>query len=83
MLIKKFGAEWCTPCKMLTPILEGLKEKHPNLTVEEVDVDQQPEIAAQSYVRALPTLIFYKEGNEISRISGATTVQAIEGHLNG
>lgn len=82
MIIKKFGAEWCAPCKMLEPILEDLKQSNPNLTVEAIDVDNEPEIAAQSHVRGLPTLIFLKEGQEVNRLVGATTKRAIEEVLN-
>ncbi|MDO6803125.1 thioredoxin [Wenyingzhuangia sp. 1_MG-2023] len=58
-----FYAEWCGPCKMQTPILEDLKKRMGNtVAIIKIDIDKNPQVAAQYQVRSVPTLIIFKEG---------------------
>ncbi|MFP4648099.1 MAG: thioredoxin [Halorhodospira sp.] len=58
-----FWAAWCGPCKALAPALEGLEEQHGDqLKVAKVNVDEHMNVAAQYGVRALPTLVLFKDG---------------------
>ena len=58
-----FAAEWCGPCKMLSPVLEDLAREHTNTAViAKVDIDQSPKLAAKYQVTSIPTLIAYKHG---------------------
>lgn len=58
-----FYAEWCGPCKMQTPILEDLKKRMGNTAaIIKIDIDKNPQVAAQYQVRSVPTLIIFKEG---------------------
>ena len=62
VVLVDFFATWCGPCKMLSPELGKLAEKRSDVTVLKVDVDEHSEIAALFNVRAVPTLILFKDG---------------------
>ena len=67
-----FWAPWCGPCKMLGPIVDTLAEENKEkLDVAKVNVDENQSIAAKYGVRGIPTLIFFKNGQEVKRIVGA------------
>lgn len=58
-----FWAEWCGPCRMLLPVLEGLSaEVAGRVRIVKVNVDQSPQTAARYNVRSIPTLILFKNG---------------------
>lgn len=78
-----FYAGWCGPCKMLDPVLKEIADEKPEVTVAKVNVDQQPELAAEYSVRALPTLLFVKDGQVVDRITGVAAKSAITGKLDG
>jgi thioredoxin 1 len=71
-----FYAEWCGPCKMLSPIIEKVKEQlGEEATILKVDVDKNPEAAQKFGIRGVPTLILFKEGNIEWRRSGVIMEQ--------
>ena len=66
-----FSAEWCPPCKMLAPIIEEIAGEYlDTMTVAGADTDTCPETAAKYKVTAVPTLIFFKDGEEVERLTG-------------
>ena len=80
-----FFATWCGPCKMMSPILDQLKEKvGDRLRILKVEVDKNPKIAALYNVRGVPTLVLMKGGEIKWRQSGVvdvdTLVQLIQQH---
>jgi len=82
-----FYAEWCGPCKAMSPALEQFaKETHGQLKVIKVNVDKNQSAAMHYNVRGVPTLILFKKGNAVWRQSGALNTgqlrQAISPHLN-
>ncbi|RKX33500.1 MAG: thioredoxin [Verrucomicrobia bacterium] len=70
-LLVDFWAPWCGPCKAITPILEELAgEMAGKLSIAKVDVDENGEVAAQFNVRAIPTLILFKNGQVAEQFVG-------------
>ena len=66
-----FWAEWCAPCRALAPMLNELAEKYSGkFTVAKVNVDQDQSLAAQYGILNIPTLIFFKGGEEVDRVVG-------------
>ena len=65
-VIVDFWAEWCGPCKMLTPILEELSNEMKNeINVVKVNLDDNQDLAMKYSIRSIPTLLLFKEGNLI------------------
>lgn len=57
-----FFATWCGPCRMVSPIVDEIAEEHPEFLVCKIDVDEEPELAAEFDVSSIPTLVVLKEG---------------------
>ena len=66
-----FWAEWCVPCKALTPVLDGIAgEMSGQAVIGKVNVEEEPEIASRYGVQALPSLLFFKDGNLVDTLVG-------------
>ena len=80
-----FWASWCGPCRMLSPVVDEIAQENDAIAVGKINVDEQPELASQFGVMSIPTLIVFKNGEEIDRSVGAlpkTRLQALlEKHL--
>ncbi|MBQ8498967.1 thioredoxin [Chlamydia sp.] len=70
LVLVDFFAEWCGPCKMLTPVLEAVATELPSVTVLKLDIDASPRPAEQYGVSSIPTLILFKDGREVERSVG-------------
>lgn len=78
-VIVNFSAYWCNPCHLIIPILEKIARKYKEmLRVIKIDVDKTPEIARKYEVRALPTLLFFKEGQVVDRRIGVLSTGELE-----
>jgi thioredoxin 1 len=67
-----FWAEWCGPCKMIAPFLEELAdEKVGQITIAKMDVDKNNKYAAEYGIRSIPTLILFKNGEQVDMSIGA------------
>ena len=62
-----FYAEWCGPCKMLTPVLESIEDK---INIIKVDIDKFEELAFEYRIMSVPTLVFFKDGNKVKELIG-------------
>jgi len=66
-----FWATWCGPCKMIAPVLEEVaKEKDGALKIAKLDVDENPETAQKFGVMSIPTMLIFKNGQEVNRLVG-------------
>ncbi|MBE5793711.1 MAG: thioredoxin [Clostridiales bacterium] len=72
-----FYADWCGPCKMLTPVIEEIAAEHPEVKVVKLNVDNAPEIASRYGVMSIPTLIVFKNGQAANQSVGYTGKQGI------
>ena len=69
-----FWAEWCGPCRMLTPIIDELVGEYDGkATISKVNVDEASELAQQFGVSSIPTLLVMKDGKEVNRFVGVTS----------
>jgi len=65
-------APWCGPCKMLAPTFEALaKDYNGKLTFAKLDTDEAPKTAMAMGIHSIPTLIFFKDGKQVERLTGA------------
>ena len=78
-LLLDFSAEWCGPCKMMSPIVESIANAlDGKALVGKLDIDQNPNTAARFGVRNFPTFLFFKDGKLVDRIIGAVPKAALE-----
>lgn len=81
IVVVDFFAEWCMPCLMLSPIIEEISEKIKRIKFGKVNIDESKEIAEKFSVMSVPTLIIFKDGEEIDRIVGALPSDVLEERL--
>ncbi len=71
-VIVDFWAEWCGPCRMITPIIQEIgKEYEGKVVTVEIDVDSNPGITARYGIRNIPTVLFFKDGKQVDKQVGA------------
>ncbi|MGM9607481.1 MAG: thioredoxin [Oscillospiraceae bacterium] len=66
-----FWADWCGPCRMVSPIVDEIAAERNDLKVGKINVDEQPELAGQFGVMSIPTLVVMKDGKIINQMVGA------------
>ena len=73
-----FWAEWCGPCRMLTPVIKELSTEYENrVVVGKVDVDSNPGISAKYGIRNIPTVLFFKDGQVVDKQVGVVPKGAL------
>lgn len=71
LIVIDFWAEWCGPCKKMSPIVDELAVEYDGVVdVRKCDVEENVEVAAKFGIMAIPTIVFVKDGKEIARKSG-------------
>ena len=63
-----FWADWCGPCKMLSPVVDSIAEEHPEIKICKIDIDEEPSLTERFGIMSVPTLVVMKNG-EIVRTS--------------
>ena len=66
-----FYADWCGPCRMVSPLVDEISEENPQYLVGKINVDREPELAQQFGVMSIPMLAVIKEGKVVSQSVGA------------
>ena len=80
--VTKFSASWCQPCKVLAPIFNEVKSEVGGVSYQDVDVDQNSDLAIQYKVRGVPTIVIEKDGQEVKRIVGMSTKDSLVSTIN-
>lgn len=66
-----FWASWCSPCRMVSPVIDEIAGERSDIKVGKVNVDEQQELAAQFQVMSIPTLLVLKDGQVVNKSVGA------------
>ena len=77
-----FYADWCGPCRMVSPSVDAIAEEHPEYLVCKVNVDEQGELAQAFGVMSIPTLAVLKDGKVVNKVAGAMPKSSILQLLN-
>lgn len=79
----RFWAEWCPPCRMMSPIFkEVAQDMQSSAQFGEVDLDQAPELAGRYGVQSIPTVLLFKDGKVIDRLTGAAPKPNVTRFIN-
>lgn len=79
LVLVDFWAEWCGPCKQLSPVIDEIaNDKADSLKVVKVNIDKNPETPAKYNVRGIPTLVLFKNGTPIATKVGAIPKSSLE-----
>jgi len=82
LVLIDFWAPWCMPCKIIAPTVEKLAEElKASVTVAKCNVDDSPEIATDLAVLNIPTLVLFKNGEEVARMVGVNSKEVIEAKI--
>ncbi len=74
LMVLDFWAEWCGPCRMVSPIIDELSNEYEGrVIVGKMDVDNNDEVVSQFGIRNIPTVLFLKNGQVVDKIVGATS----------
>ena len=77
-----FFANWCGPCRMVSPIIEEIAAEHPEYVVGKINVDEENELAAQFGVVSIPMLVVVKDGEIAAKLVGARPKEQILAMFN-
>lgn len=73
-----FYADWCGPCKMLSPIVEEVSSKYEDVKFVKINIDSNQDIANDYMITSIPTLVYIKNGEEQNRVLGAVDKDTVE-----
>ncbi|EKD49495.1 MAG: hypothetical protein ACD_63C00125G0013 [uncultured bacterium] len=77
-VVVDFFADWCGPCKAFAPILEEFSEEEKGVKVCKLNVDKAQDIAARYKIESIPTIVFFRNGEEIDRFTGLKSKEALK-----
>ena len=82
-LLLDFYADWCGPCRMLSPVIDEISEERADIVVGKINVDAEPELAEQFGVFSIPTVVVLKNGNIVNQAAGVRPKAQILAMLEG
>ena len=82
LTIVKYFANWCGPCKVLTPIMEDVIKNYPDINAGEVNIDTNMALAQKDGIRGVPTVVFYKNGKLLEKIVGLAQAQNYQAKID-
>ena len=77
-----FYAEWCGPCRMVSPLVDEIANENPDILVGKINVDEEPELAAAFAVSSIPLLVVMENGKIVNKSAGARPKNQILAMLN-
>ena len=72
-----FYADWCGPCKMMSPVIDQMAEENESVKFGKINVDENPDLAEKYNVMSIPTIIVFKAGNPVKTFVGVTAKDQI------
>lgn len=82
MTFVDFWAPWCGPCRMLSPIIDELSQKYEGkINIVKLNIDENKKIAGHYGIQSIPTMVFFKDGKAIEKISGFHPLKALDDYL--
>jgi len=82
LVLVDFWAEWCGPCKLIAPLIDEIaREKNGTLTVGKVNIDENQNLSFKFNIRAIPTLLIFKNGQVRDQVTGITSKKDLLGRI--
>lgn len=82
LMLVDFGAQWCGPCKAVSPIVDELSDKYGSeAVIGKVDIDENPDLCEKFGIRNIPTILFIRDGEVVDKIVGAIAKEKISERL--
>jgi thioredoxin 1 len=81
-VVVDFWAEWCGPCRMIGPVVEELaKEYEGKVIIGKINIDENSEVTDEFGIRSIPTILYFKDGQLVDKVVGATSKTNLETKL--
>ena len=83
VILLDFYADWCGPCRMVSPIIDEVAKERSDVTVGKVNVDEEGELASEFGVFSIPTLVVLRDGKVVKQVTGARPKAGILALIDG
>ncbi|MET1124353.1 MAG: thioredoxin [Archaeoglobaceae archaeon] len=81
LVVVDFYADWCLPCRYLSPILEKLEKEFSDVKFYKLDVDEEQEVAIEYGIASIPTVLFFRRGKVVGGFIGAMPESAVKAEI--